>query len=532
MTDFNQDGFDDLAIGALTEGLGDFFLAGVVSVLHGNPGGLTSAGNQFWHQDSAGVLGVVENDLFGRAVAGGDFNGDGFDDLAIGADSESIGAVRAAGSVNVLRGSAGGLTASGDQLWHQNSAGILDTAERDDLLGYSARAGDFNGDGFGDLAIGALGENIGSVDFAGATSILYGSARGLTAAGNQFWHQNSAGILDVAEQDDRFGLVIAAGDFNDDGIDDLAIGVPEEGIGTLTGAGAINVLRGTPGGLTATGNQFWHQDSPGLLGRAEANDSFGYALVAGDFNGDGADDLATGIVGESVGTVNGAGAVAVLRGSGNGLTAQGNQLWHQNSQGVLGIVEANDGFGFALAAGDFNNDGFDDLAIHVRQESVGEVVNAGSINVLYGSAGGLSAAGDQLWHQNSAGILDVAEAGDIFGESLSVGDFNGDDFDDLAVGIESEDIGSVGEAGATSILYGSAGGLTATGNQFWHQNSPGILDSSEQFDQFGSALVSGLLLFAAVARRLPFKHPAESTVAAANRSSAAVGLSRSGRLTS
>ena len=85
-------------------------------------------------------------------------------------------------------------------------------------------------------------------------------------------------------------------DFNGDGFDDLAVGVPGEDIGTINSAGAVNVIYGSSGGLSCGGNQFWHQDSSGILDTAEASDQFGDALAAGDFNGDGFDDdLAVGV---------------------------------------------------------------------------------------------------------------------------------------------------------------------------------------------------------------------------------------------
>jgi hypothetical protein len=160
----------------------------------------------------------------------------------------------------------------------------------------------------------------------------------------------------------------------------------------------------------------------------------------------------------------------VLYGSASGLTATGSQFWTQDSTGVLDSAEIYDYFGYALAAGDFNHDGRDDLAIGALGEDVGTIETAGAVNVLYGSASRLTATGNQLWTQNSAGILDAAEAGDQFGASLSVGDFDGDGFDDLAIGVWGEDItiilGRVRDAGAVNVLYGSASRLTATNNQF------------------------------------------------------------------
>ena len=83
------------------------------------------------------------------------------------------------------------------------------------------------------------------------------------------------------------------------------------------------------------------------------------------------------------------------------------------------------------------------------------------MNVLKGSDSGLTSTGNQIWHQDRPGIEGEAEADDLFGFSLGVDDFNNDGFDDLAVGVLDEDVGSITRAGAANILYGSPTGLTA-----------------------------------------------------------------------
>src|SRR5439155_11997127 len=120
------------------------------------------------------------------------------------------------------------------------------------------------------------------------------------------------------------------------------------------------------------------------------------------------------------------------------------------------------------------------------------VLGAGAVNVLYGSATGLQATGeggpdDQFWTQDSPGMgADGAEAQDWFGWALAVGDFNGDGFRDLAIGVRVEDVGVVFNAGAVDVLYGSATGLQSTGeggpdDQFWTQDSAGMAgDGAEE----------------------------------------------------
>ena len=423
-----------------------------------------------------------------------DFNGDGYEDLVIGSPGEDIGSSANTGAVNVVYGSAAGLQTSSpeDQFWHQDSHGIEDSAEGG-VFGSALGIGDFNGDEYSDLAVGAPQERVSSASNAGAVNVFYGSTSGLTASGSQFWHQGTAGVLDSLDKGDFFGSALAAADFDGDGYDDLAIGSPSEVTDSKEASGAVNILYGSNSGLTADGDQFWHQNSPDLEDKVEINDRFGASLAAGDFNDDGFGDLAIGIPAENIGSIFDAGAVAVLYGSSDGLqtTALADQFWHQDSPSVEDSSDSMDEFGHALAVGDFNDDGIDDLVIGVPGERF--ELAGGAISVLFGTLSGLKANSpdDQLWHQDSEGIADQMDGGGGFGSSLSAGDFNGDGIDDIAVGSPTESIGSVEEAGALNVLFGSSSGLSSEGNQFWHQDSPGVDNPAEQTDFFGNAITSG-----------------------------------------
>jgi hypothetical protein len=273
-----------------------------------------------------------------------------------------------------------------------------------DQFGFALAAGDFNNDGFTDLAAGAATEAVGSIDFAGAVSVLPGSAAGLTATGGRLFTQ----VAGAVESGDQFGSALTAGDFNNDNFADLAAGAPGETVGSsAAGAGAVSVLPGSAGGLTATGGQLFTQ----IGGLPERFDLFGFSLAAGDFNNDNFADLAAGAPLEDVGTLDGAGAVSTLVGSAGGLTTSGGQLFTQ----VAGAVEAGDAFGAQLASGDFNNNGFADLAAAAPTEDVGTAAQAGAASILPGAGGGLTATGGQLFTQNSPGVPGTAETFDLFG---------------------------------------------------------------------------------------------------------------------
>ena len=432
-------------------------------------------------------------DGFGSALAIGDFDGDGFEDLAAGVPNENASGIEDSGQVDVMYGSANGITGSArDQQWTQESNGIPSVAAVNELFGDALAAGDFDCDGFFDLAIGVPREDVGGVTDAGAAHVLYGSNNGLLQQGSQFWHRDSPGFTSEPGDNDLFGSALASGDFDGDGCDDLAIGVPYHNLPGIEQAGAVEVLYGSFGaGLTTANYQLWSQASNGIDGAEEEDDLFGNPLAAGDFDGDGNDDLAAGVRLEDVGDLTSAGALNVIYGSNGGLASAGNQIWTLDDLGTTDDSEAYDFFPSTLAAGDFNDDGFFELAIGVPNQDRPGAENAGAVYILAGAGNGLTAQDSQLW-DNDVGVFNTSpQEFESFGGALVAADFDGGP-DDLAIGIPGHDFDGEFDAGAVRVLYGTTGGsLIGANTQLWIQGENDLGDAPGFMEFFGAPLAGG-----------------------------------------
>jgi len=456
---------------------------------------------QSWNQDMIKHDNLVDGgsergDRFGFSLASGDFNGDKADDLAVGVPGEGLGNISSAGAVNVVYGRShqsgqartkSGLKGDGSQLWHQDML-IPGQSEEGASFGSSLASGNFNGDEYDDLAVGVPGKKFGSKRNAGAVYVIYGSPRGLTNNSSQLWHQDML-IPGQSEGGDSFGFSLASGDFTGDKCDDLAVGVPYEKVKGENKAGAIYIVRGSSQGLTNNSYQFLYQDTIGK-GKSEEGDNFGYSLASGNFDGDEYEDLAIGVPNENVeekdtGYVKDAGYVNVLFGYKDGLRKKNDGGWYQERRG--GNSEKGDQYGYSLASGDFNGDEYDDLAVGVPREDIKNKNDAGAVNILYGSNFGFL-EGKHIQLIQEYPILEKFEGDDLFGYSLASGNFNGDKYDDLAIGVPHEDVAiKDNKAGAVDILYGSKDRFNRTKAEHLYQTK----GKPEYNDRFGMAVASG-----------------------------------------
>ncbi|HEY2792901.1 MAG TPA: FG-GAP repeat protein [Micromonosporaceae bacterium] len=400
-----------------------------------------------------------------------DFNGDGYADLATGAYGRNVGGEDGAGSIQVDYGSKTGLVASKSQYFDQNSTGMPTAPEYQASFGWSLVSGYFNADCYADLAIGVPGTD----NSNGGVIILDGSATGLSTTNAQL----------ISSPDDAadFGDSLAVGDFNHDGHDDLAVGEPAIAqVRIFTGGGAQ-----FPTASTAFTEQTRGMPNPPAK---FVFDGFGTALAAGDFNGDGAADLAIGVPAKSDGSANEAGAVYTLYGSGSsGLTTTGSQLLNQSTSGVSGTSESGDHFGASLAAGDVNGDGKADLVVGVPEESIGSVKSAGDFAYLPGGTHGLTGAGSVRYDESSTGVPGTPSTDDQMGASVAVGDFTGDGKADIAVGAPEDQAGSPAADGGTVLVFkGSSSGPSLSGVKLFSQATSGVNGTPEDLDFFGNAV--------------------------------------------
>jgi hypothetical protein len=295
-------------------------------------------------------------------------------------------------------------------------------------FGSSVAVGDVNGDGKVDIAVGSPGETVGGHDLQGRVYVFSGASGALLLT------------LDTPTpspnpQECSFGCTVALGDMNDDGKADIAVGAVGETVGGNSYQGRAYVFSGADGALLFT------LDKPNP---PQAEAYFGSSLAVGDINDDGNADIAVGAFYEDVGGNNNQGRAYVFSG------ADGSLLRTLNTPNP----QAGANFGYSLAAGDVNGDGKGDVAVGAPYEDVDPIADQGRAYVFSGDTGLLLFTLD-LPTPN-------AQAGADFGYSVAVGDVNGDDKADIAVGAPYEDVDPIANQGRAYVFSGATGLLLFT----------------------------------------------------------------------
>ncbi|MEM7117929.1 MAG: FG-GAP repeat protein, partial [Chloroflexota bacterium] len=400
---------------------------------------------------------------FGRALVPGNFNGDGYTDLAVSASVPITDEYR--GEVYILFGSPNGVTENNAQVFNQALGTISIGDHPGGQFGREMEAGDFNGDGRDDLAIAkpfADNEALGN-EQEGVVIIMYGNDSGLRTDNELLISLGSPGVGASPQERAYFGDTLEAADFNGDGKDDLAVGSPgygyDDGLDSPTWAGMVMVFDGATTGLSILSGTMWRQGYDGIQGAHEPGDRFGSGLTSGDIDQNGVADL---VVGSDESVVYGgkdfhtAGAVNIIYGFlvSNGLSSAGNQMIYPGQPGVWLKPDVGSRFGRSIKMADFNGDGDDDLIIGAYDFEVDDELDLEGVVMVFLSNGNvLTMAGQQLL---MAEML-IGENGSYsnYGRYVNnAADFNQDGFADVAVSMTS------GASNQFHLLYGTGSGLS------------------------------------------------------------------------
>lgn len=469
--DLDGDGVVDLAVGAMEDDDGAAS-AGAVWILFLDPDGSVK-NYQKISARAGGFSGTLEaRDRFGSAVAvPGDLDGDGIIDLAVGAvtDGSTTGG---AGAVWVLFMNRNGTVKSHQEI-SASAGGFGGALDPYDGFGASlATIGDFDGDGTGDLAVGADEDDDGD-DETGAVWILLLNPNG-TVKSHQKISAVHGGFSGTILGGDLFGSSISpVADLDGDGILDLAVGARGSYGGTDLPTGALWVLL-----LQTDGTVKSQQKISDLVGgfgdHLDSSDRFGYAAAfLDDFNADGIPDLAGGAPGHD-GAAERPGAVWIL-----GLAADGTCL-REKEVGTVPLSPRARLGGAVAAAGDLDGNGSEDLFVGAPEnDDPGE--ERGTVwTVLLGEEGEVLA--QHRIGEGQGGFTASLDDGDRFGADLTR--FTG--FADLAGGAPGDDDGG-NDRGAVWLLGFDSPGWVCTESKISALRG-GSLATLDDEDGFGTSV--------------------------------------------